>query len=154
LCSQIGKKKKVIFVPPFLTESITSPEFVPFLAQNSDSILVIEDAERVVSDRGSGQGSSIGVSNILNMTDGILGDVMNIQIIASFNMHRNKIDSALLRKGRLIAEHKFSKLTDKETNKLLKHIGKDHEVTDGMTLADIYNIDVELFKTTNKRILK
>ena len=50
----------------------------------------------------------------------------------------------------LIAEHKFSKLTDIETNKLLKHIGKDHEVTEGMTLADIYNIDIELFKSTNK----
>jgi hypothetical protein len=154
LCSQIGKKKKVIFVPPFLTESITSPEFVPFLAQNSDSILVIEDAERVVSDRGSGQGSSIGVSNILNMTDGILGDVMNIQIIASFNMHRNKIDSALLRKGRLIAEHKFDALDVESTNALLAHLGHEQTATKPMTLASIYNIDETEFVTDdgNKRV--
>jgi SpoVK/Ycf46/Vps4 family AAA+-type ATPase len=149
LVGQLNKNKKVIFVPPFLTESITSPEFVPFLARYTDSVLVIEDAERVVSDRVSGSGSSIGVSNILNMTDGIMGDVMNIQIICSFNMHRNKIDPALLRKGRLIAEHKFDTLDVESTNNLLKHLGHEQTSTKSMTLADIYNIDEKEFVTNN-----
>jgi len=149
LVGQLNKNKKVIFVPPFLTESITSPEFIPFLARYTDSVLVIEDAERVVSDRVSGSGSSIGVSNILNMTDGIMGDVMNIQIICSFNMHRNKIDPALLRKGRLIAEHKFDTLDVKSTNNLLKHLGHEQTSTKSMTLADIYNIDEKEFITDN-----
>lgn len=149
LVSQLNKTKKVIFVPPFLTESITSPEFVPFLARYTDSVLVIEDAERVVSDRVSGSGSSIGVSNILNMTDGIMGDVMNIQIICSFNMNRNKIDPALLRKGRLIAEHKFDSLDVESTNTLLKHLGHEQTSTKPMTLADIYNIDEKEFVTDN-----
>ena len=61
-------------------------------------ILIIEDAERVISDRES-NGSPAGVSNILNLTDGILGDCLNIQVIATFNMKREKIDQALLRKG-------------------------------------------------------
>ena len=149
LVSQLNKNKKVIFVPPFLTESITSPEFVPFLARYTDSVLVIEDTERVVSDRVSGSGSSIGVSNILNMTDGIMGDVMNIQIICSFNMNRNKIDPALLRKGRLIAEHKFDALDVESTNNLLKHLGHEQTTTKSMTLADIYNIDEKEFVTDN-----
>jgi SpoVK/Ycf46/Vps4 family AAA+-type ATPase len=149
LVGQLNKNKKVIFVPPFLTESITSPEFIPFLARYTDSVLVIEDAERVVSDRVSGSGSSIGVSNILNMTDGIMGDVMNIQIICSFNMHRNKIDPALLRKGRLIAEHKFGTLDVESTNNLLKHLGHEQTSTKSMTLADIYNIDEKEFVTDN-----
>ena len=149
LVGQLNKNKKVIFVPPFLTESITSPEFVPFLARYTDSVLVIEDAERVVSDRVSGSGSSIGVSNILNMTDGIMGDVMNIQIICSFNMNRNKIDPALLRKGRLIAEHKFDALDVESTNNLLKHLGHEQTTTKSMILADIYNIDEKEFVTDN-----
>ena len=149
LVGQLNKNKKVIFVPPFLTESITSPEFIPFLARYTDSVLVIEDAERVVSDRVSGSGSSIGVSNILNMTDGIMGDVMNIQIICSFNMHRNKIDPALLRKGRLIAEHKFDTLDVESTNNLLKHLGHEQTSTKSMTVADIYNIDEKEFVTNN-----
>ena len=36
-------------------------------------------------------------------------------------MSREKIDNALLRKGRLIAEHKFQTLNITDTNKLLKH---------------------------------
>jgi hypothetical protein len=111
--------------------------------------LIIEDAERVISDR-EGNGSPAGVSNILNLTDGILGDCLSIQIVATFNMKREKIDQALLRKGRLIVEHKFSKLSAEESNKLLKHLEKDHIVEESMCLADIYNIDVELIKTANK----
>ena len=113
--------------------------------EHKNSVLIVEDAERVIADR-EGNGSSMGVSNILNLTDGILGDCLNIQIIATFNMKREKIDQALLRKGRLIAEHKFDKLSINEVNKLLEYIGKKGKVTEPMTRADIYNIDEELFK--------
>jgi ATP-dependent 26S proteasome regulatory subunit len=115
-----------------------------------NSILIVEDAERVISDRES-NGSSIGVSNILNLTDGILGDCLNIQIIATFNMKREKIDAALLRKGRLIAEHKFEKLSVENVNILLKHLGKNHEVHKEMSLSDIYNIDEEFYKSDNQK---
>jgi hypothetical protein len=74
----------------------------------------------------------------------------NIQVIATFNMKREKIDQALLRKGRLIAEHKFEKLSVEETNKLLKHLEKNQVVEEGMVLADIYNIDTEVYKTSTK----
>ena len=143
------KDKDILFIPPSMAEMLSEPTIIPFLMDHKNSILIIEDAERVISDR-EGNGSPAGVSNILNLTDGILGDCLSIQIVATFNMKREKIDQALLRKGRLIAEHKFSKLNADDTNKLLKHLKKDHKVSEGMTLADIYNIDVELFKATNK----
>jgi SpoVK/Ycf46/Vps4 family AAA+-type ATPase len=132
-----------------MAEMLSEPSIIPFLMEHKNSILIIEDAERVISDRES-NGSSAGVSNILNITDGILGDCLGIQVIATFNMKREKIDQALLRKGRLIAEHKFEKLNVEETNALLKHLEKNQEVNEGMSLADIYNIDVELIKTSNK----
>jgi hypothetical protein len=141
--------KDILFIPPSMAEMLSEPSIIPFLMDHKNSILIIEDAERVISDR-EGNGSPAGVSNILNLTDGILGDCLSIQIVATFNMKREKIDQALLRKGRLIAEHKFGKLNVEETNILLKHIEKDYQVTEGMTLADIYNIDVELIKTSNK----
>jgi ATP-dependent 26S proteasome regulatory subunit len=128
---------------------LSEPSIIPFLMDHKNSILIIEDAERVISDR-EGNGSPAGVSNILNLTDGILGDCLSIQIVATFNMKREKIDQALLRKGRLIAEHKFGKLSIEDSNNLLKYLEKDHEVSESMSLADIYNIDVELIKTSNK----
>lgn len=143
------KEKDILFIPPSMAEMLSEPTIIPFLMDHKNSVLIIEDAERVISDR-EGNGSPAGVSNILNLTDGILGDCLSIQIVATFNMKREKIDQALLRKGRLIAEHKFGKLDVNDTNKLLKHLKKDHEVSEGMTLADIYNIDVELIKSTNK----
>ena len=144
------KEKDILFIPPSMAEMLSEPSIIPFLMDHKNSILIIEDAERVISDR-EGNGSPAGVSNILNLTDGILGDCLSIQIVATFNMKREKIDQALLRKGRLIAEHKFEKLTVDESNKLLKHIKKDHKVSEGLTLADIYNIDVEVHRPTNKK---
>lgn len=143
--------KDILFIPPSMAEMLSEPSIIPFLMDHKNTILIIEDAERVISDRQI-NGSSPGVSNILNLTDGILGDCLSIQIIATFNMKKEKIDQALLRKGRLIAEHKFEKLTVEETNKLLKSIGKDINSEEGLVLADIYNIDVEEHKTINKNI--
>jgi hypothetical protein len=141
--------KDILFIPPSMAEMLSEPSIIPFLMDHKNSILIIEDAERVIGDR-EGNGSPAGVSNILNLTDGILGDCLNIQIVATFNMKREKIDKALLRKGRLIAEHKFEKLSIEDTNNLLKSLGKEPIAEESMCLADIYNIDVELIKTSNK----
>lgn len=144
------KNKNVIFVPPSMAEMLTDPSIIPFLMDYRDSILIIEDAEKVLGSRESGRTSSQSTSNLLNLTDGILGDCLNIQIVATFNTKRDNIDEAFMRKGRLIAEHKFEKLSVEETNQLLKHIGKDVEVKEGMVLSDIYNIDVDVYKTIKK----
>jgi hypothetical protein len=143
--------KEILFIPPSMAEMLSEPSIIPFLMDHKNTILIIEDAERVISDRQI-NGSASGVSNLLNLTDGILGDCLNIQVIATFNMKREKIDQALLRKGRLIAEHKFEKLNVVDTNKLLKHLEKNVEINEGLVLADIYNIDVEEYKSTNKNL--
>lgn len=133
--------KDIIFIPPSTAEALSEPSIIPFLMEHRNSILIIEDAEKVISDRENG-GSSVGVSNILNLTDGILGDCLSIQIIATFNMRKEKIDKALLRPGRLIAEWQFKELSKDDTNILLNKLGKDIVSDKGFTLAEIYNIDV------------
>jgi hypothetical protein len=143
------KEKNILFIPPSMAEMLSEPSIIPFLMDNRNSILLIEDAEKVIADR-EGKGSPAGVSNILNLTDGILGDCLNIQVIATFNMKRERIDPALLRKGRLICEHKFEKLNVEDTNTLLKHLKKNKESNTGLTLADIYNIETETLRTTNE----
>lgn len=151
LASKI-RNKRVLFIPPFLADFITSPDMTPFLIDNANSVLFIEDAERVITDRN--ENGSTGVSNILNITDGILSDILNIQIVATFNMDKKRIDSALLRKGRLIAEHKFEALTTEESNKLLKHLGSDYVTNKPMTLTEIYNYKEKRFvseEVDNKR---
>lgn len=143
--------KEVIFIPPSMAESITSPSFIPFLMDHPNSILVLEDAERVLQDRAATGNHNQGVSNILNVSDGILGDCLSIQVIATFNTDLKNIDNALLRKGRLIAEHEFKPLEVDRANRLLESLGKKHRVTKATILTDIYNIEEEEFKTIKGR---
>ena len=114
LCEKIDKQ--IIFVPPMMSLALADPGFVPFLMKHPNSVIIIEDAENVVKDR-SLHSNGDAISNILNITDGILGECLSIQIVATFNTDRTQIDSALTRKGRLLAEYKFEELCLKKTNK-------------------------------------
>ena len=133
-------KKDMLILPPYMTNYLTSPEIIPFLLDNKDSVLIIEDAERILQSREAG-GDTNSVSNILNLTDGLLADCMHIQIIATFNASKHLLDKALLRKGRLMVDYAFGKLAASKANTLLEHLGMDHRTDEPMTLADIFNIE-------------
>lgn len=148
--TSVIKSKEVIFIPPYLVESISSPDFIPFLTEHPNSIFLVEDGERVLANRDSGEGSSQGVSSLLNMGDGLLSDCLSAQFICTFNTKLSNIDKALLRKGRLIAEYKFEALPTEDANKLLKHLGKEAVAKAPMTLADIYGADEDQIKTEEK----
>ena len=140
-------KKKVIYIPPNLANSISDPGLIDFFLKNSNSILVIEDAENILMKRVNN--SAQAVSNILNLSDGLLSDCANIQILATFNTDVLNIDEALLRKGRLIAKYEFTKLEESRTLKLGKKLGIKIEGEN--TLSDIYNTtDKSFTKKVNK----
>lgn len=48
-----------------------------------DSVLIVEDAENIIMDRR--QNSSSSVSNLLNISDGLLADFLNVQLVFTFN---------------------------------------------------------------------
>lgn len=133
-------RKDMLILPPYMTNYLTSPEIIPFLLENKDSVLIIEDAERILQSREAG-GDTNSVSNILNLTDGLLADCMHIQVIATFNASKHLLDKALMRKGRLMVDYAFGKLTADKANTLLTQLGLDYRTPDPMTLADIFNID-------------
>lgn len=137
--------KKVIYIPPHLINRVAEPDFLNFLLSQNDFILVLEDAEPVVTDRKDGNNSS-GVSNLLNLSDGILGDCINSRIITTFNTEITNIDPALLRNGRLKLQYEFSALSIEDSNKLLKHLGIDYETKEKMILSDIYNKNYNNFR--------
>ncbi|MFC4233132.1 AAA family ATPase [Parasediminibacterium paludis] len=130
-------KKKVMFVSPSVAGNLMNPEFMDLLLDNPNSILVIEDAENIIMDRRYSSQSS--VSNLLNISDGLLSDCLNVQIICTFNSELHLVDNALLRKGRLIARYEFSKLATVKAQALAKHLQKPIQVNKPMTLAEITN---------------
>lgn len=136
--------KNVLYVPSNFIDSFLDPNFITFLSdwileQNNPTIILLEDAESLVESRDSGV-RSLGISNLLNITDGILNDILGTQIILTFNTKLDYIDSALLRPERLLARKEFTNLTIEESSKLIGHLGIDHEVKEEMSLADIYSL--------------
>ena len=134
----IGKiKKRVLFLSPTVADNLMNPEFVELLIDNPNTVLIIEDAENIIMDRKFNCGSS--VSNLLNISDGLLADFLNVQLICTFNNSLTLVDSALMRKGRLIAKYEFGKLGIEKAKRLSKHLGFDNKITQPMTLAEIAN---------------
>ena len=129
--------KKLIFLSPEVSQQISSPEFISILSEYPNSIIVIEDAENVIKTRKSGGSSAI--SNLLNLTDGLLADCLKIQLICSFNTDVSAIDKALLRKGRLIAMYEFNELKQNKATELSIVLGKPFPITGDTILADIFN---------------
>ena len=130
-------RKNVIFLPPNMAGAITNPELISILIDNPNSIFVIEDAENIVVDRDKDGQSP--VSALLNISDGLLSDCLNIQVICSFNTDISKIDSALMRKGRLIAKYEFKELEVQKAQSLSRKLGFDSNIQSSMNLTAIYN---------------
>lgn len=142
-------KKNVIFLPPNMASAITNPDLISILVENTNSIFVIEDAENIVLDR-ERNGTSA-VSAILNISDGLLSDCLNIQIICSFNTDISKVDSALMRKGRLIAKYEFKELEIDKAQKLSDKLLFKKKIYKPMTLTEIYNQDEINFHQSKQR---
>jgi hypothetical protein len=143
LCKAL--KKKVLYIPPALVQEIVSPFFMKLLGKHKNSVLVIEDADNVLRKRDE-RSNTQEVSSLLNITDGMLHDVLKLQIVATFNTSLDNIDDAFLRKGRLIAEHRFEKLTAKKAQALSNKLGYETKITEPMSLTDVYNQNSPIFR--------
>ena len=150
LTSQIPNKK-FIFVPTTMIGSLTDPAFISLLIGNKNSVLVLEDCENYIAERTAFNSNTDVVSSILNIADGMLSDVLECQLICTFNSDISKIDSALLRKGRLIAEYKFKELTVEKCNKYLQSTDRNFVVDKPYSLAELTNIDIKELKEQNKQ---
>ena len=148
LCSQIQKQK--LFITPDTAQEIARPDFISLLFNYKNSILVIEDAENIIQER-KGNGTSA-ISNLLNLTDGMLADCFNIQVICTFNSDVSMIDKALLRKGRLIAKYEFKDLEPAKAQALLLEQGIDVTVKEPMAITEVFNYSEMDFEDKKRKI--
>jgi hypothetical protein len=128
--------KTIIYVPTYMMSQMADPELITFISQFKDTILILEDSENVLANTIDNRSQA--VSNILNMTDGLLNDSMEVQIIATFNTSKKLIDKALTRAGRLQVDYKFGKLNQENAQKLIDHLDLDKKAKKPMSLAEIY----------------
>ena len=133
------KDANFIFIQNEFVKYLLNPDFISFLLRQRNAILVIEDAEKVISSRENSNDRSV-VSTILQLTDGLFSDYLNIKVICTFNTSLARVDTALLRKGRMIARYEFDKLSLEKTNNLLADRKADSSFEE-LTIADIYNVE-------------
>jgi hypothetical protein len=117
------------------------------MANYPNSILIIEDAEEAIKSRKTG---GVTVDKLLNLSDGIVSDFLGTQIICTFNNDISLIDEALLRKGRLILKHEFTRLSKEHAQLLSDKLGFSTIIDRDMTLTEVYNQDDKFTEDTKK----
>lgn len=132
--------RKFIFLPLFMAQELSSPDLLPFLTEHKNSILIIEDSEKLIANRESGNNDS-GISTLLNLSDGLVSDAFGIKIICTFNTGLANIDKALLRKGRLINLYEFKELSIVKANKIAEVNNLPYDGKKTIKIGDLFNTE-------------
>lgn len=132
------------YIPSTLLFQVEENELSRFLFSSvTNSVYIIEDCEALILDRNKSKNFIL--PTLLNFSDGILGDAIEPKFILTFNCPQDKIDKAVLRKGRLKIKYEFKPLCLEKTKKLLP------SATQPMPLCDIYNTEDNGNETTVKK---
>ena len=132
-------KTKFIYFPNELFHQMNNPNFIDFISKYENSVIILEDCEDLLKPR-TDYNSGNGISTLLNLADGLLGDALKIKVICTFNTELKNIDQTLLRKGRLFQIYEFKKLTVEKANLFLEKNNIDIRVTEPTSISDLYSI--------------
>lgn len=153
-----------LIVPSNLIDSLDKPEFMPLLLSVKNEhekpiIMVIEDGDVCLVPRKNDNISTI--ASLLNLSDGILGAIIDIKMIITTNAEIRDMDQAIMRPGRLCRNITVGPLPYDQANKVFQRLTNDKSTLDYQkfyTLAEIYNIANNIgnpapgnTNTTNKR---
>lgn len=141
---------RFIFLPLHLVNELSSPELLPFLTRFPKSVLILEDCEDLLRPRSMGNYNQQALANLLNLGDGLLSDALSLKIICTFNAELQKIDPAILRKGRLAARYNFEELNVNKAKKIAEEYNIDIDIKKPMTLAELFNYKQNDFSQVKK----
>jgi hypothetical protein len=150
LISEISNAFFVI-IPPAMVAKIGDPSIIPVLlrlksndydymsdeemiqaekneqtTQANPIVMIVEDGDECLVKRGMDNMGSI--SSILNLTSGILGDLLDIRIIVTTNAKQDDIDPAIYRDGRLSCHLNIGRLSPDEATVVYRRLMKDDTI--------------------------
>lgn len=139
-----------LLVPAELVSGLGKPGMIDVLMQIKATmdlpiVLVLEDAEQALAPRMT---DNIGhVAALLNFTDGMFGELLDLRVIATTNERAAQIDEALKRDGRLLVHHMISQPHAARACKVLSRL-LDRELTEDesfeakrcTSLASVYKL--------------
>lgn len=152
-----------LIVPSSLIDSLDKPELVPLLTSVRNShekpiILIIEDGDTCLVPRKNDNISTIAA--LLNLSDGIMGSIIDIKMIISTNAEIKDMDPAILRPGRLSRNIYVGPLPYDQANVVYRRLMANDTATleyrRFYTLAEIYdkfnNIDIATTVSSSKQM--
>lgn len=130
-----------IIVPPQLVHQLTSPAMIQTIFREREGEgpmgLIVEDADSLLRQREQNDENVVG--QLLNLGDGLLGDIADMRLILTTNVEKLQIDKALLRPGRLHKFVQFDPLSPEEAAKLYTELtGKSYMFDRPITLSEVY----------------
>lgn len=132
-----------VVVTSSLVGEVSGPELLPVLLDRKRDgqpiILIMEDADSALVMRE--KGSLQQLSELLNIGDGILGDLVDLRIVATTNSLREDLDPAVRRPGRLCAHVQMGELSPKHATQVYEGLVGEtlfRGFTKPVTLAEVY----------------
>lgn len=132
-----------ILVPAHQVVDWSNPGLISILKGRKEEfatspIFILEDADDCLVPRTAQNMNAI--SALLNLSDGILGSVFDLRIIATTNAKIDDIDEAITRDGRLCKRVLIGSLDKVQANRIYQRLtGKTEELFDApVTLAEVY----------------
>jgi len=135
-----------VIVPANLVVELAQPSMIPAMMRlhqqhgSQHIVFLVEDADEVLAPRMGDNMSSVSV--MLNLGDGILGQILDIRLVCTTNAKHQEIDVAIKRPGRLSAMVHVRELSEEKSTEILRRLtGKEDAQCDGdCTLAEVYSL--------------
>lgn len=143
LTHKLRRSHRVYYLPMSVYPLLASPASVDFWMCESEEfaklrkIVILEDAESLLMQRAADNREDL--SNLLNLADGFLGELLRMQVICTMNCPVEKIDPAIVRPGRLIAMREFVRLSAMHARILATVKNLTINSHDSYSLAELYN---------------
>jgi hypothetical protein len=115
-------------------------------AERRSKLIILEDSGELMS-ADARQSSGQGLSRLLNLTDGIMGQGMRVMVLITTNEPISSLHPAVTRPGRCLAEIGFAPLEPGHANAWLDDRGSGVTVHQPTTLADLYAITTGMHPT-------
>ena len=146
LISKLQSTHRFYYLPLSATRYLASPDMVEFwlrqtrLEPEAKKIVVLEDAEDLLVQRGPDNRDK--VSSLLNVSDGLLGEFLQMHLLCTINCPIERLDPAIVRPGRLLACREFTRLSGEQAQKLAEAKGLKLPANGDYSLAEIYRFPV------------
>ena len=139
-----------VLIPTAMIGSLSGPALLPTFtnlrANKKPIILVLEDADMALVSRKVNRGNPAALAEILNLGDGLVGEMLDLRIIATTNAERMDLDPAITRPGRMCTHLTLGELSAPHLADIYDRLAESNQGTDvvqkahAKTLAEVYRL--------------